>query len=52
MCFLLESILIIGANVKRQKLDIKRGEIFERALDIYLEKRRKTKLEPLNKVMI
>ena len=47
----IELILIIGANDKNWTVK-ERGEIFKRALDIYIEKRRKTKLEPPRKVVI
>ena len=46
----MESILIIGANDKNWTVK-ERSEIFERALDIYLEKRRKTQFEPPRKVV-
>lgn len=39
----MESMLIIGANDKNWTLK-ERSEIIERALEIYLQKRRKTKL--------
>ena len=46
----MELILIIGANDKNWTVK-ERSEIFERALDIYLEKRRKTQFEPPRKVV-